>query len=155
MSFQIRSDLTGHDTRPPFSIMRSRPLSTGRPSTSRFRFSISSMLDHSLIFSNEPSCLQTGHSAGASSETVTYPQFVHRYSAILIPPSVIFVRAFVWWHPCNVTHVLECAVVPYISFVEVSVCVVVCFCLSSVFVHKNNHNLYLSKREITSVYYKV
>jgi len=42
---------------------------------------------------------------------------------------------------------LEYAVVPYISFVEVSVCVVVCFRLSRVFVHKNNHNLYLGKRE--------
>ncbi len=47
------------------------------------------------------------------------------------------------------------AVVPHIPFVEVSTCAVVCFRLESVFVHKSNHNLYLSKREITSVYYKV
>ena len=41
----------------------------------------------------------------------------------------------------------RCAVVPYIPFVVVSVYAVVCFRLSSVFVHKSNHNLYLSKRE--------
>jgi len=42
----------------------------------------------------------------------------------------------------------RCAVVPYISFVGVpAVHAVVCFRLSSVFMHKNNRNLYLSKRE--------